>query len=302
MSQSNGSLKAIFFALGANLGIALAKSATAWYTTSSAMLAEAIHSFADCTNQLLLLVGMNRANKPVTEQHPLGHGKAIFFYSFIVALLLFSVGGAFAIHEGIDKLTHPHTPNAPWVAVVVLTISIALELASLRAALAEVRRIRGQRTFWRWFKESRQSELIVVTGEDIAALIGLALALVAILATIASGNPLYDALGTIAIGAVLILVAAAIGIEVKSLLIGESADPATVAALQKFLSERPQVAQVYRLITLQFGMQLMLATKVRMREQGSAQKLIDDINQVERELKAAFPEVRWIFFEPDSTD
>lgn len=290
------------YALGANGGIALAKGAAAWHTGSGAMLAEAIHSFADCANQVLLLVGLKRAKRPCSEEHPLGYGKAIYFWSFIVALMLFSMGGIFSIYEGVHKTLHPEMPESPWIAVVVLLLSIGLELVSLKGALAEVRKVQGNRSFLKWFRTSRQSELIVVTGEDIAALFGLLFALAAVLATMITANPVFDAIGTIAIGVVLILVAAAVGIEVKSLLIGESADPETVAALRDFLSGRPEVSEVYRLITLQLGMDLMVSAKVQMKEMGTALQMIEDINRVEAALRDGFPQVRWIFFEPDVKD
>jgi len=182
-------------------------------------------------------------------------------------------------------------PESPWVAVVVLLVSIGLELVSLKSALAEVRKVQGNRSFLKWFRTSRQSELIVLTGEDIAALFGLLFALAAVLATMITANPLFDAIGTIAIG-----------IEVKSLLIGESADPETVAALRDFLSGRPEVNEVYSLITLQLGMDLMVSAKVRMKEMGAAVQMVEDINRVEAALRVGFPQVRWIFFEPDLKD
>lgn len=302
MSHSGGSIKAIFYALGANLGIAVAKSVAAWYTNSGAMLAEAIHSFADSANQGLLLLGLRRARQPVSAQHPLGFGKAIFFYSFIVALLLFSMGGMFSVYEGVEKLLHPEVPHQPWVAIVVLVVAIGLELVSLNAALREVEQVRGERSLWQWFRSSRQSELIVVVGEDIAALVGLVLAFAAVLLTILTGNPVYDALGTIAIGVVLILVAIAVGVQVKGLLIGESADPKMEGAIRGFIDARPEVATLYHLITLQLGSELMVAVKAQMRERTHAERLITDINVIERDLKQAFPTIKWIFFEPDLSD
>lgn len=302
MSHTNGSVKAILYALAANLCIALAKGFAAWYTRSGAMLAEAIHSFADSVNQILLLVGLRRAKQPVSEDHPLGYGKAIYFWSFIVAVMLFSMGGIFSIYEGVHKLSHPEMPEAPWIAVGVLAVSILLESGSLKAALSEVRKTQGKRSFLKWFRQSRQSELIVVVGEDIAALSGLSLALVAVLATSLTGNPLYDSLGTIAIGVVLVLVAVTVGIEVKSLLIGESADPETVSSMRDFIAGRPEVAEVYKLITLQLGTELMVSAKVRMQEKDAALQLIEDINRVETALKTSFPQLRWIFVEPDVHD
>jgi cation diffusion facilitator family transporter len=280
----------------------MAKGLAAWHTGSGAMLAEAIHSFADSANQLLLLLGLRRAKRPVSEEHPLGYGKAIYFWSFIVALMLFSMGGIFSIYEGVHKLMHPEMPQSPWVAVGVLGVAVLLELGSLGGALSEVRRVQGRRSLLKWFRQSRQSELIVVVGEDIAALLGLLVALVAVVATMVFANPLFDALGTIAIGVVLVVVAVTVGIEVKSLLIGESADPETVSALRDFLTRRPEVAQVYSLITLQLGLELMVSTKVRMQETGTALQLIQDINRVESALRENFPQVRWVFFEPDIHD
>ena len=302
MSHANGSIKAIMYALGANGGIAVAKGFAAWHTGSGAMLAEAIHSFADCANQGLLLVGLRRARRPVSAEHPLGYGKAIFFWSFIVAVMLFSMGGVFSVYEGLHKLLHPEMPQSPWIAVLVLAVSVLLELGSLKGALTEVKKIQGTRSLLKWFRVSRQSELIVVIGEDIAALLGLSLALLAVLATIVTANPLFDALGTIAIGIVLVLIAVVVGIEVKSLLIGESADPDTVAALRGFLSDRPEIAEVYSLITLQLGTELMVSAKIRLQTMGTAVQLIEDINRVEAALKASFPQVRWAFFEPDVCD
>lgn len=300
--SADGSTRAILYALFANGGIAIAKGWAAWYTRSGAMLAEAIHSLADCANQGLLLLGMKQARCAPDEHHPLGYGKAIYFWSFLVAILLFSMGGMFSIYEGVHKLQHPEMPNNPWVAVAVLAVSILLEWGSLTGAMIEVNKIKGRRTFWRWFRESRQGELVVVVGEDLAALLGLTLALAAVLLTIFTGNPVYDALGTIAIGAVLIIVAVAVAIEVKGMLIGESADPEVQAEMMKFLAARPEVAQTYRLLTLQMGADVMVSVKARMAEEGSATRLIDDINAVEVSFKAAFPQVRWMFFEPDRHD
>lgn len=294
--------RTIFYALGANAAIGAAKLAAALHTGSNAMLAEAVHSFADCGNQLLLLLGSHRAKRPPSPDYPLGYGKAIFFWSFIVALMLFSMGGLFSIYEGWHKLHGTHAVESPWLALAVLAFSIVMELYSLRACLVEVRKARGGRSLWRWFRDSRQSELIVVLGEDLAALFGLALAAIAIVATLATGNPEYDALGSIAIGALLVVVAIGLGVEVIGLLIGQSVEPETRRALQDFLQSHPEVDTVLNIITLQLGNEVMLAVKARMTARGSAQELIAGINRCERELRAAFPEVRWMFFEPDDTD
>ncbi len=301
MAAKANSLKTILYALGANFAIGAAKLGAAIATGSSAMLAEAVHSFADCGNQALLLVGLKRAKRPPSPDYPLGHGKAIYFWSFIVALVLFSLGGLFSVYEGAHKLAHPEPLSHPWVAVAVLVFGIAAETVSLRACLAEIAKGRGGSSLWRWFRDTRQSELVVILGEDIAAEIGLALALLAVLVAIATGNPAYDALGSIAIGAVLIVVAAGIAIEIKGLLIGQSAEPATEAALRHFLEQRAEVEKVFRLLTLQLGGSLMVSVKARMRG-GSAAELVAAINRTEAALRAEFPEVQWLFFEPDIAD
>jgi cation diffusion facilitator family transporter len=295
------SVRTILYALGANLAIAAAKTAAAVFTGSSAMLAEAIHSFADSGNQGLLLWGMKQAKRPPTPDYPLGWGKAIFFWSFIVALVLFSLGGMFSVYEGWHKLAHPEPLTYAWVAVAVLIFGLAAETVSLRACLKEVNKVRSGRTLWRWFRESRQSELVVIFGEDLAALLGLALALAAILLTVLTGNPAWDALGSIAIGVVLIVVAILVGIEIKALLIGQSAEPETEARMREFLQRQDGVEKVYRLITLQLGTSLMVAVKAGMRG-SSAAELVAAINRAEAAMCAEFPEIQWLFFEPDVAD
>jgi len=295
------SVRTILYALGANLAIAAAKTAAAIFTGSSAMLAEAIHSFADSGNQGLLLWGLRQAKRPPSPDYPLGWGKAIFFWSFVVALVLFSLGGVFSLYEGWHKLQSPEPLTYPWVAVAVLLFGLAAETVSLRACLKEIDKVRNGRTLWRWFRESRQSELVVILGEDLAALLGLAVALLAVLATIFSGNPVWDALGSMAIGVVLVLVAIGIGIEIKALLIGQSADPMVEAQLRELLQKQPGIEKVFRLITLQLGTSLMVAVKAQMRAR-SSDELIADINRAEAALRAEFPEIQWLFFEPDVAD
>jgi cation diffusion facilitator family transporter len=295
------SVRTIFYALGANLAIAAAKTAAAIATGSSAMLAEAIHSYADSGNQGLLLWGMRQAKRPPSPDYPLGWGKAVFFWSFIVALVLFSLGGLFSLYEGWHKLAHPEPIRYPWVAVGILVFGLAAETVSLRACLHEVNKVRGGRSLWRWFRESRQSELVVILGEDLAALLGLALALVAVLLTVLTGNPVWDALGSMSIGAVLIVVAAGIGVEIKALLIGQSAEHETEARLREFLQRQPGVEKVLRLLTLQLGTSLMVAVKAKMAPE-SAVELVAAINRAEAATRAEFPEIQWLFFEPDVAD
>ena len=301
MAGKADSVRTILFALGANLAIAVAKSAAAIFTGSSSMLAEAIHSYADSGNQGLLLWGLKRAKTPPTPEYPLGYGKAIFFWSFIVALVLFSLGGLFSLYEGWHKL-HSTEPLAyAWVAVGILVFGIAAEIVSLRACLQEVNKVRAGRSLWRWFRESRQSELVVILGEDLAALLGLVLALMAILVTIATGDPMWDALGSMAIGAVLIVVAIGIGVEIKGLLIGQSTDPAAEARMKAHLEQHPEVERVLRMLTLQLGTSLMVAVKVQMKA-ATAAELVAAINRAEKAMRAEFPEIQWLFFEPDTAD
>ena len=292
-------MSAIIYALTANAGIAASKAAAAVYTGSTAMLAEAVHSGADCANQLLLLLGLKQAKKPPSPQHPLGYGKATYFWSFMVAIMLFTLGGAFSLYEGIEKLQHPEPLKNPWIAVIVLTIGLLLEAWSLRGCVHEIREKSGNMPLWRYFRESRESELIVIMGEDIAALAGLAIALIAILLAMITGNPIFDAIGSIGVGLLLIVVAIGVGAQVKSLLLGESAAPAVETALHNWLAARPEIAEVYNLITYQMGSYIFVAVKARMSEIESAKRLIDSINAVQDALKLQFPEVHWIFFEPD---
>jgi cation diffusion facilitator family transporter len=302
MSGKADSLRSVLYALGANLAIALAKSAGAAYTGSSAMLAEAIHSFADCGNQTLLLWGMRSVRKPPNEEHPLGYGKAIYFWSFIVALMLFSMGGLFSIYEGVHKLHSPEPLKDAWVALSILGFGIVAESVSLWGALREIDKERGTRGYWRWFRSSRTSELVVIFGEDLAALGGLALAFGFILTALATGNPMWDALGSVAIGTLLVLVAVLVGKEVASMLLGQSADPLVVQAMREHLDRQPEVQRVLNLITQQLGPDVMVAVKAVMKPQGGERQMVDAVNRVERSLRLAFPQLRWCFFEPDHSD
>ncbi len=299
MAGSGDSTRAILFALGANFAIACAKGVAAFFTGSSAMLAETVHSLADCGNQLLLLLGMRQAKRPPSPDYPLGYGKAIYFWSFLVAVMLFTVGGMFSLYEGIHKLQHPEALKQWWWAAGVLVFGIVAEAISMRACLHEVNKARGGRSLWRWFRESRQAELVVIFGEDLAALFGLVFALVAVMLAVVTGNPVWDAIGTIAIGALLIVVAVFVAVEVKAMLIGQSVDPERQAQMRVFLENRAEVGRVISRITLQLGNEALVAVQADMSEQQSARALAEQINSVERAFKAEFPEVRWSFFEPD---
>lgn len=297
--QEKGSVKAILYALAANVGIAIAKIIAAIITNSGAMLAEAIHSIADSANQGLLFFGMKISLKPASEEHPLGYGKAIYFWSFVVALMLFSMGGLVSIYEGIKKLNSKSTLENPWIAIIVLMIGIILEGSSLIGALRIIRRISRGKTLWQWFRSSRQSELIVIFGEDTAAVIGLSFALIAIILTITTNNLIYDAVGSIAIGILLILVAVSVAIEVESLLIGESADPDVQKEILAFITEQQFVETVFNVITLQLGINVMVSAKIKPFATLSLSELIDSINQCEKDLKIKFPQIKWVFLEPD---
>jgi cation diffusion facilitator family transporter len=266
------------------------------------MLAEAIHSYADCGNQALLLWGLKEAKGHPTPDHPLGTGRAIYFWSFIVALMLFSLGGVFSIYEGVHKLHETEPVKYAWVAVGILAFGVAAESVSLWGCLREIGKERGEQTLWQWFRSSRQSELLVVLGEDLAALGGLTLALGFILLSMWTGDPRWDAIGSIAIGVLLVIVAIAVAIEVKALLVGQSAEPQVIVALRSHLLAQPEVTHVYNLLTQQLGSEIMMAVKARMAPQPSDMALVEAINRVEVGVKERFPQVRWIFFEPDIRD
>jgi cation diffusion facilitator family transporter len=295
-------IKAILLALGANFAIFVTKLFAALVTGSGAMMAEAVHSLADCGNQGLLLLGIRQARRPPSDEFPLGWGRALYFWSFLVAILLFSVGGMFSIYEGIHKLTNPEPLKWPWLALGVLVFGIVVEGISMRGCMQEVNKARGTQSLWTWFRETRSSELLVIFGEDLAALIGLCLATLAVGATMLTGNLMFDATGTIAIGALLIVVAVLVAIEVKALLIGQGMEPRRRDELMAFLKSRPEVADVLNLITLQMGPDVMVAVKARMVSVDGDQQLIAAINTVEAAMKAEFGDVRWSFFEPDFAD
>jgi len=299
MSHQNASIKSILFALLANFGIAVTKTVAAVITGSGAMLAESIHSFADCGNQGLLFIGLKASKKKPNPEHPLGYGKEIYFWSFLVALILFSMGGLFSVYEGIHKLSSHDGLKSPVIAIIVLSVSIVLEAASLYGCLTQINKIRHNVSLWKWIITSRQSELVVVLGEDIAALLGLAFALCAVgLATI-TGNPLFDAIGSIGIGVLLIVISIFLAIKVKSLLIGQSADDENCIAIRSIVENRPEIDQILNLITIQLGPQIMVAVKAKMKKVNSADQLIKNINNCEAQLRKEIPAVTWIFFEPD---
>jgi cation diffusion facilitator family transporter len=301
-STHNSTARAILYAFLANFGIALAKTWAAWVTGSGSMLAEAIHSYADTGNQVLLFLGLKQSQRPADAEHPLGYGKLSYFWSFVVALLLFSMGGVFSIYEGIHKLQHPEPLSKIWVAIVVLILALILEGSSLFGALREIRKVRGVRPFREWLKHTRSSELVVVLGEDIGAQLGLILALGFLILAAITGNPVYDAMGSICIGVVLLVISMFIASRVRSLLVGRSADPQIQETIDEIIRGQEGIQRVFNTITVQFGPDTMLASKVEMCSGMSIEAAVQHINDMERELKERVPNLRWVFIEPDVAD
>jgi cation diffusion facilitator family transporter len=302
MAHGADSTKAVVYALVANFAIAVTKYVAAFFTGSGSMLAEAVHSTADCGNQGLLLLGLKRAKRPPTPDYPLGYGKETYFWSFLVAIMLFSVGGLFSLYEGWHKLHEPEELSYPLLALGVLAFGIVAESFSMWGCLREVDKVRAGRSLWRWFRESRNAELVVIFGEDLAALLGLTLAFVAVLAAWITGNVMYDALGSMAIGVLLVVVAVMVGIEVKALLVGQGVEESVRREMLAFLEDHPSVDRVLQLLTLHMGGDVMVAVKAHMREHDTQAALVAAINKLEAGFSERFPEVVWIFFEPDESD
>jgi len=290
------------YAFIANFGIAIAKTWAAWVTGSGSMLAEAIHSYADTGNQVLLYLGLKQSQRPPDDEHPLGYGKLSYFWSFIVAILLFSMGGLFSIYEGVHKLNHPEALSQVWIAIVVLVLAIILEGGSLLGCLREIRNVRGDRPFRDWFKHTRNSELVVVLGEDIGAQIGLILALGFLIMAAITGNPVYDAMGSICIGAILLVISAFIGWRIRALLVGRSADPEIQETIDEIIGSQDGIESVFNTITIQFGPDTMLAAKVKFKPGTDIETAVASINVMERELKERIPNLTWSFIEPDVVD
>jgi cation diffusion facilitator family transporter len=290
--------RTIAYALGANVAIGIAKLLGAAFTGSGALFAEGLHSLADTGNEGLLLWGGRQARAPASPDHPLGQGRAKYFWSFMVAVLLFNMGGVASIYEGMQKLEAHAGLQSPWVAVGILVFSGLVEGASQYVALQQINKLRGGKSLWRWFRETRRSELIVVFAENAAALIGLGIALAAVLATMVTGNNDYDATGSVAVGVLLVIVAFALGTEIKSLLIGESAGPAVRGAIVAFLDGRNEISKVMHMISSQQGDDVILGIKAQMRPTATSGELVAAINDCGTALKAAFPQVTWVFFEP----
>ena len=298
--STEGSSKAIAAALAANIGIAVTKFVAAGISGSASMFAEAIHSVADSGNQLLLIVGGKRSRREATEAHPFGYGRSRYIYAFMVSIVLFSIGGIFSIAEGLAKLQEPHALEAAWLPLSVLGVSIVLESLSLRTALREAKTERGSQSLVQFIRHAKSPELPVVMLEDMAALVGLTLAFAGVGLTVLTGNPIFDAFGTLAIGLLLVAVAVILGAETSSLLIGEGASASDAARIRDALVSAPGVGAVIHMKTLYLGPdELMLAAKIAVDASISGQEIARIIDGAEVAVRAAVPATRVIYLEPD---
>ncbi len=300
-SMHEGSRKAIIAAFFANLGIAVAKFAGFLITRSASLLAESAHSLADTGNQALLMLGSKRGKRPADEAHPFGYGPERYFWAFVVALVLFSMGGLFALYEGIQKLRHPHQVDHVAVAFAILFIAVALETFSLRTAIKEANQVRTRGTSWAaYIRTTKSPELPVVLLEDVGAEIGLAFAIIGLSLAQITGNPRWDAVGSIAIGILLVFIALVLAKEMKPLLIGEAASDGDLEKITSALSSAPNVNSIIHLRTMHLGPDdLLLAAKVDFDHSLTMQQLAEAIDQAEVALRAAVPRAITIYLEPD---
>jgi len=295
-----GSRRAIIAAFGSNLVIAVAKLVGFLFTGAASMLAEAVHSAADTTNQGLLFLGGSRAEKRATTDHPFGYGRERYFWSFVVALVIFSLGSLFALFEGVEKLREPHALESVGWAIAVLVLALICEGFSLRTAVRESNEVKGDESWWRFIRRSKSPELPVVLLEDFGALIGLVLALVGLGLAEITGNSRFDAIGSVAIGLLLGAIAITLVVEMKSLLIGEAASPATVRSIAEAMESCDQVLRVIHLRTEHLGPEeLLVGAKVAFDVDLDVPALAEAIDDVERRVRAAVPEARIIYIEPD---
>jgi cation diffusion facilitator family transporter len=300
MKQAKSSKSVVLAAFSANLSIAAVKFLAAWITASSAMLAEAVHSSADMMNQVLLFIGIKKATKKADELHPFGFSGETYFWSFIVAIILFTSGAIFSIYEGVQKLRHPAPVAHIWAALLVLGIAMIAEGTSLRIAFKKINIERGKTGIITYLRQSKKAELIVVFLEDSAAIIGLTIALIALLLEYFSKIYLFDGLASILIGILLGVTALFIGNETKSLIIGESADPALLRKIRLLLLKEDSIQRVIHIRSLHLGAEdILLAVKVEFIEHLNAQQVCILINGLEKEIRAQYPQVNKIFIEPD---
>jgi cation diffusion facilitator family transporter len=298
--STQGSNRAIVAALFANLAIAVTKFAAWAFSGSSSMLAEAVHSLADTGNQVLLLRGGSRSQKQATQQHPFGFGRERYVYAFVVSIILFSVGGVFSLFEGFDKLQHPHALENAWLPVVVLLVAIVAESFSLRTAVRESNLTRGTQSWVSFVRHAKSPELPVVLLEDVAALTGLVFAFLGVGLTIITGQGVFDAIGTLLIGVLLVLVAIVLGIETKSLLVGEGASDADVDRIRDAINADSEVESLIHMKTLYLGPdEMLVAAKVAFSGKKKLSDVATAINALEVRVREAVPMARVIYIEPD---
>ncbi|SEB48756.1 cation diffusion facilitator family transporter [Paramicrobacterium humi] len=299
MSASGGN-KAIIAAFSANLGIAITKFIAWGFSGSSSMLAEGVHSVADSGNQLLLLFGGRQARRAADREHPFGYGRERYVYAFVVAIILFSIGGLFSIWEGVQKLQHPHELEMWWLPMLVLVVAICLEGFSLRTAIKESNHTRGSQSWIQFVRRAKAPELPVVLLEDVAALLGLVFAFVGVGLTAITGNAVFDAIGTLFIGALLVLVAIVLGIETKSLLVGEGATLEDHKRIVAAIESSDEIEKLIHIKTLYVGPEeLLVAAKLGFRTDMPLARVAAEIDAIERKLRAAVPIARIIYLEPD---
>jgi cation diffusion facilitator family transporter len=298
--STEGGIRAVIAALLANLGIAVAKFVAFLFTGSSSMLSEAIHSLADSGNQVLLLVGNKRARKGADEHHNFGYGRRRYVYGFIVAIVLFLVGGLFSLYEGFHKWQHPEPLNDWWIAVVVLLVAIALESFSFRTAIKEANKSRGKRSLGQFVRDARQPELPVILLEDAGALVGLVFALLGVGLAVVTGDGRFDAMGAMAVGTLLVVIAVFLAMEMTAMLVGESALPEQVSAIREALEGSSGVQRVIHLRTLHVGPdELLVAAKIAVAHGETGAEIAQDINDAEAAIRAAVPSAVYVFLEPD---
>ncbi|MEV0996690.1 cation diffusion facilitator family transporter [Nonomuraea sp. NPDC050202] len=299
MSASGGT-KAIVAALVANLSIAVAKFVAAFFTGSSSMLAEGIHSVADSGNQVLLLVGGKRAARARTKEHPFGYGRERYFYAFVVAVVLFTIGAAFSLYEGVHKISDPHKVEAPIWAFAVLIFAIIAEAFSFRTAIIESNAVRGKQSWVAFIRRSKSPELPVILLEDLGALFGLIFALFGVTMAVVTGDGVWDGIGTLMIGVLLAVIAVVLAIETKSLLVGEGASPDVEDQIRTALEGAPEVSRVIHMRTLHLGPEeLLVAAKIAVEHNDTAAEVAYGIDEAERRIREAVPIARVIYLEPD---
>lgn len=298
--SAGGGTKAVVAALAANLGIAVAKFVAFAITRSSSMLAEGVHSLADSGNQVLLLVGGKRSKRAATPEHPFGYGRERYIYGFLVSIVLFSVGGMFAIYEGYEKIAHPHELESWYWAVGVLLFAIVLEGFSFRTAIAESNQLRGNLSWAQFVRRAKSPELPIVLLEDFGALIGLVLALLGVGLTVATDEPVFDGIGTLCIGVLLVAIAIVLALETRSLLLGEAADLDTIRAIEAAMVDGDEVESIIHMRTLHLGPEeLLVAAKIAVNRSDTAAEIADAIDNAEARVRAAVPIARVIYLEPD---